>query len=329
MMPNFPRCFLGANSAMYAVAIAESAPIATPINVLANINIKTFIVNADKSAPIIYIIISAINRNFLPSLSVINEAHDYLYELASDKHVESKGVKRAFFVSSLMGLFIIANGVNIPLIYGPFIISGLHIFPAVSNKAIANSYAIGATAILGAVLVASTYIGFKFIDIAGRRFLALLGFAGMAISDITGGILYLYGINIGLLLGLAFYLVFFGIGGGGIAFLIQGEYFPTHKRVKFAALAVVIEWMTSFTVDEIFPYMDSVLHLGYSVIVFGIVSVIAYIVFYFTMPETKNVTVEQIVELFEENSLFDLGKINSRNLGEISSVEFDIKNRIK
>ncbi len=259
----------------------------------------------------------------------LNEAHDYLYELASDKHVESKGVKRAFFVSSLMGLFIIANGVNIPLIYGPFIISGLHIFPAVSNKAIANSYAIGATAILGAVLVASTYIGFKFIDIAGRRFLALLGFAGMAISDITGGILYLYGINIGLLLGLAFYLVFFGIGGGGIAFLIQGEYFPTHKRVKFAALAVVIEWMTSFTVDEIFPYMDSVLHLGYSVIVFGIVSVIAYIVFYFTMPETKNVTVEQIVELFEENSLFDLGKINSRNLGEISSVEFDIKNRIK
>ncbi len=239
----------------------------------------------------------------------LNVAYNYLNDLTKNQKKESKGVKRAFFVSALMGLFIIANGVNIPLIYGPFIISSLHIFPSVSNASVANAYAIGATAILAGVMVVSTFLGFKFIDSAGRRFLALLGFAGMALADIIGGILYLMGMPIALLIGLAFYLVFFGIGGGGIAFLIQGEYFPTHKRVKYAALAVFIEWMTSFTVDEIFPYMDSVLHLGYSVIVFGIISIIAYIIFYFTMPETKNITVEQIVEIFEGNSLFDLGKI--------------------
>ncbi|KJE49874.1 MULTISPECIES: sugar porter family MFS transporter [Acidiplasma] len=245
--------------------------------------------------------------------SDLNEAYNYLYSLTKNRNKETKGVKRAFFVSALMGLFIIANGVNIPLIYGPYIISSLHIFPSVSNKAIANAYAIGATAILSAVMVASTFLGFKFIDIAGRRFLALLGFAGMAVSDIVGGILYIENYPIGLLMGLAFYLIFFGIGGGGIAFLIQGEYFPTHKRVKFAALAVFVEWMTSFTVDEIFPYMDSVLHLGYSVIVFGIISIIAYTIFYFTMPETKNITVEKIVEIFENNTLINLGKIRSYN----------------
>ncbi len=239
----------------------------------------------------------------------LNDAYNYLYNITKNKKSETKGVKRAFFISSLMGLFIIANGVNIPLIYGPFIISSLHIFPSVKSNVLSSVYSIGATAILAGIMVAATFLGFWFMDSIGRRKLALIGFAGMALADIIGGALYLANIPIGLLIGLAVYLIFFGIGGGGIAFLIQGEYFPTHVRVKFAALAVFIEWMTSFTVDEIFPYMDSVLHLGYSVILFGFVSVLAFIIFFFTMPETKNLTVEKIVEMFEGNSLFELPKV--------------------
>jgi sugar porter (SP) family MFS transporter len=239
----------------------------------------------------------------------LNDAYNYLYNITKNKKSETKGVKRAFFISSLMGLFIIANGVNIPLIYGPFIISSLHIFPSVKSNVLSSVYSIGATAILAGVMVAATFLGFWFMDSIGRRKLALIGFAGMALADIIGGALYLANIPIGLLIGLAVYLIFFGIGGGGIAFLIQGEYFPTHVRVKFAALAVFIEWMTSFTVDEIFPYMDSVFHLGYSVILFGFVSVLAFIIFFFTMPETKNLTVEKIVEMFEGNSLFKLPKV--------------------
>lgn len=238
----------------------------------------------------------------------LNGAYDYLFNLSKNKKSETKGVKRAFFISALMGLFIIANGVNIPLIYGPFIISSLHIFPSVKSNILSSAYSIGATAILAGVMVAATFLGFWFMDSIGRRKLALIGFAGMALADIIGGILYLSNVPIGLLVGLAVYLIFFGLGGGGIAFLIQGEYFPTHSRVKFAALAVFIEWMTSFTVDEIFPYMDSILHLGYSVIIFGIISVIAFIIFFFTMPETKNLSVEQIAEMFEGNTLFDLPK---------------------
>lgn len=239
----------------------------------------------------------------------LDGAYNYLYNITKNRKSATKGVKRAFFISALMGLFIIANGVNIPLIYGPYIISSLHIFPSVKSATLSSAYSIAATAILAGVMVAATFLGFWFMDSAGRRKLALIGFTGMALADIIGGILYLENIPIGLLVGLAVYLIFFGVGGGGIAFLIQGEYFPTHTRVKFAALAVFIEWMTSFTVDEIFPYMDSVLHLGYSVIIFGAISVIAFIIFFFTMPETKNLSVEQIAEMFEGNKLFDLPKV--------------------
>jgi len=42
----------GANSAMYAVAIAESAPIASPMSVRDDNSMKAFTVKADSSAPI-------------------------------------------------------------------------------------------------------------------------------------------------------------------------------------------------------------------------------------------------------------------------------------
>jgi SP family arabinose:H+ symporter-like MFS transporter len=216
------------------------------------------------------------------------------------------GVKRALLISGLFMIFYIANGVNIPLIYGPYIISGLHIFPSVSNKAVSNAYSIGATAILVFVLLIATYAGMKEIDKVGRGKLTLIGFAGMAISDFAGGILYLFNYNTGLLFGLAGYLIFFGIGGGVVAWLIQGEYFPTARRGFFAAITALIDWITSFVVGEIFPFMDSTLHLGYSIIIFAIISVIAFITLYFIMPETKGLTVEEIATMFMDNKLLDL-----------------------
>ncbi len=59
--------------------------------------------------------------------------------------------------------------------------------------------------------------------------------------------------------------------------------------------------------------MDSVLHLGYSVIVFAIVSVIAVITLYYIMPETKNLSVEEISDMFRNT---DLGKLRKYNIVE-------------
>jgi len=50
-MPSDPRLPRGAYSAMYAVAIAESAPMPMPISVRAASSAAAFGVNADGSAP--------------------------------------------------------------------------------------------------------------------------------------------------------------------------------------------------------------------------------------------------------------------------------------
>ncbi len=246
----------------------------------------------------------------------INYTFDYLMEEAKNKNKLNSGAKKALLISGLFMIFYIANGVNIPLIYGPYIISSLKIFPAVSNSVISDAYSIGATAILVAVMLVATYFGMKSVDKIGRRKLALIGFTGMAVSDFAGGILYLMHIDVGLLFGLAGYLIFFGIGGGVVAWLIQGEYFPSMSRGFFSAMAALIDWVTSFAVDEIFPYMDSVLHLGYSVITFAIVSIIAVITLYYIMPETRNMSVEEITSMFENTPLMELRNYKSGTSAE-------------
>jgi SP family arabinose:H+ symporter-like MFS transporter len=250
---------------------------------------------------------------------------DYTYKLLETEQKNAQkldaGTKRALLISGLFMVFYIANGVNIPLIYGPYIISSLSIFPSSTSKVLTNAYSIGATAILVAVMLVATYYGMSKIDKLGRRKLALIGFIGMAASDFVGGILYLLHFDIGLLFGLAGYLIFFGIGGGVVAWLIQGEYFPTTSRGFFAAIVALIDWVTSFVVDEIFPYMDSVLHLGYSVIAFAIVSVIAVITLYYIMPETKNLSVEEISDMFRDT---DLGKLRKYNIVEVKETDDNI-----
>jgi Sugar (and other) transporter. len=86
----------------------------------------------------------------------------------------------------------------------------------------------------------------------------------------------------------------------------------------FAAIVALIDWVTSFVVDEIFPYMDSVLHLGYSVIAFAIVSVIAVITLYYIMPETKNLSVEEISDMFRDT---DLGNLRKYNVVEVKESD--------
>ena len=253
----------------------------------------------------------------------INYTFNILEKQRKNSRKLDSGTKRALLISGLFMIFYIANGVNIPLIYGPYIISSLPIFPSVTSKVLSDAYSIGATAILVFIMLIATYFGMASIDKVGRRKLALIGFIGMALSDFIWGALYLVHIDVGLLFGLAGYLIFFGIGGGVVAWLIQGEYFPTASRGFFAAIVALIDWVTSFVVDELFPYMDSVLHLGYSVIVFASVSVIAVITLYYTMPETKDLSVEEISSMFRETKLFDLRNYNIKtpeNKEEIHDV---------
>ncbi|GGM76356.1 MFS transporter [Thermogymnomonas acidicola] len=216
------------------------------------------------------------------------------------KFTLTKGMKRALLVAGLFMMFQQITGINIPFYYGPTVISSLHIFRAGSSVVYSQAYAVAASSILAVINVAATYIGFRLIDRLGRRSLALTGYIGMAVFGFVGTILLLEHILIGLLIAFAGFIIFFAFGVGGTGWIIQGEYFPTEVRGRLAGIVAFIDWIANFAIVEVFPLLRITIGLAYTEALFGILSVAAFIVFYFIMPMTKGKSVEEIAEMFEK-----------------------------
>ena len=209
------------------------------------------------------------------------------------------GVKRAFLIVGLFMVFQQITGINIPFYYGPIIIKNLHLFASTTSPVFSEIFIVEAASIFAVVNVAATYIGFKLIDRAGRRKLALIGYGGMALFGFIGAILKYAGQDIGMLVAISIFIVFFAFGVGGTGWIIQGEYFPTEYRGTLASLIAFIDWISNFAIVEIFPYMDDTIHIAGSLVVFAILSVVAVVIFYRIMPVTKGKSVEEITSMFD------------------------------
>ncbi len=209
------------------------------------------------------------------------------------------GVKRAFLIVGLFMVFQQITGINIPFYYGPIIIKNLHLFASTTSPVFSEIFIVEAASIFAVVNVAATYIGFKLIDRAGRRKLALIGYGGMALFGFIGAILKYAGQDIGMLVAISIFIVFFAFGVGGTGWIIQGEYFPTEYRGTLASLIAFIDWISNFAIVEIFPYMDDTIHIAGSLVVFAILSVVAVVIFYRIMPVTKGKSVEDITSMFD------------------------------
>ncbi|MEM0132566.1 MULTISPECIES: sugar porter family MFS transporter [Acidiplasma] len=251
--------------------------------------------------------ISALKRfNINATEDQLTKTHGVLQSMET-KMRATPGIKRAFVVVGLFMMFQQITGINVPFYYGPTVIAKLNIFGSAGGSYLSKAvFGIEASSILAVINVLATLIGFKLIDSYGRRSLALLGYSGMALFDFIGTVLYLDHIAVGLLIGFAGFIIFFAFAVGGTGWLLQGEYFPTQYRGLYASLIAVVDWISNFAIIEIFPAMNLHIGLGYTMAVFGVLSVIAVIIFFFIMPETKGISVEEVTEMFENNTLLNV-----------------------
>lgn len=195
------------------------------------------------------------------------------------------------------------TGINIPFYYGPQLLTGL--FQGTTAAAIARLQA----AILGAVNVVATYFGFRWIDKFGRRPLALWGYAGMAVFMVIPalGVATLTGtpkITV-VMVGFSFYITSFAIGVGGTGWLIQGEVFPTNVRGRAAAIAASVDWLANFVIIEIFPALQKAIGLAWVMVLFAGLAVVAIAFVARYLPETKGLSVEEVVTVFEGQAAGD------------------------
>ncbi|MBO0775620.1 MAG: sugar porter family MFS transporter [Actinobacteria bacterium] len=212
------------------------------------------------------------------------------------------GARRALIVVSVFFIFQQITGINVPLYYGPHVLGP--IFSGTHASLVATTVAgVEVTAIMTAVNVASTYLGFRWIDKYGRRKLAIGGYTGMIIFALVSalGLAFLSGIPrlTVIMIGLDFFIASFAVGVGGTGWTLQGEVFPTAVRGQAAAFCAMIDWLANFALIEVFPVWQGAIGLAGVTVCFAALALAAIAFVFWFLPETKGLPVEEIVQVFE------------------------------
>jgi sugar porter (SP) family MFS transporter len=216
----------------------------------------------------------------------------------------TRGVRRALVVVSVFFIFQQITGINVPFYYGPVILGP--IFGGKGGTLHQTVAGLQVTAMLAAVNVIATYWGFKWIDSRGRRPLSMGGYAGMAVFAVVAalGIWFLSGIPmvICVMIGFALFIASFAIGVGGTGWLLQGEVFPTAVRGQAAAIAASVDWVANFAIVEVFPTWQKGIGLASVLVCFAGLAVLAVVFVFVYLPETKELSVDGIINLFERSA---------------------------
>ena len=213
------------------------------------------------------------------------------------------GVRRALVVVCLFFVFQQITGINVPLYYGPHLLGPIFAGPH-ANLVQTTVAGVEVTAIMTAVNVASTYLGFRWIDKFGRRKLSIGGYTGMIVFALiaAAGLAFTSGTFrlVVIMVGLDFFIASFAIGVGGVGWTLQGEVFPTAVRGQAAAFAAMIDWLANFALIEVFPVSQNAISLGGVLVVFAGLCALAIVFIWKFLPETKGLPVEDIIGLFEK-----------------------------
>lgn len=78
--------------------------------------------------------------------------------------------------------------------------------------------------------------------------------------------------------------------------------FPTSVRGQAAAVAACVDWLANFALIEVFPTWQTGIGLGWIMICFAGLCVIAIVFVVRYLPETKGHSVDEIIRLFERQA---------------------------
>lgn len=192
-----------------------------------------------------------------------------------------------------------ATGIDSVVLYSPEIFgqAGIH----------SDSDKLKATIGVGVTKTAFILVATFLLDRLGRRPLLLTSMGGMVCS--------LVGLAIGLtVIGntesrimwaivlcvacVMFYVAFFSIGLGPIAWVYASEIFPLKLRAQGVSMAVAINRVTSGLISMTFISLYNAITIGGAFFLYASVGVLAWVFFYTLLPETQGKSLEEIESLF-------------------------------
>ncbi len=222
------------------------------------------------------------------------------------KLFEDKRYLKVIFIGAAVSFFTQTVGINAFNYYAPTIFQKT----GFATPSMATFY----TMFMGLMLVVSTISSLFFIDKIGRKKPLLVGTIGILLTlcVITLGFAFVKNpMTLGwiFLMSAIVFMAFHGISIGPACFLIPSEVFPLHVRGLGMGISVAFNWGANVIVAGLVPVVINSFGVAALFGGFFVITVIAWLVFYYAIPETKETTLEQIERnVFANVRLRDLGQ---------------------
>jgi len=206
------------------------------------------------------------------------------------KELLHPSLRRVLIVGILFSLFAHITGIDTIIYYGPiiFLESGFK-----TDSALLASVMIGITNLI------FTFVGMAMVDKAGRKFLLLVGLAGMGISMTLVG-LSMQSDMISAkwtLLWIMTYIASFAMSIGVVIWVYLSEIYPTRVRGQALSVATMVLWLGNVILTQLFPVMMERFGGG-TFYIFSFICLLAFIFTWTMVKETKGVSLEEIEEMW-------------------------------
>ncbi|QNL48373.1 sugar porter family MFS transporter [Olivibacter sp. SDN3] len=216
------------------------------------------------------------------------------YDGGSYRTLLNKGVRAMLLLGILLPLFSQFSGINAIIYYGPTILNE-------SGISLENSFT--SQLIFGLANMLFTLFAIWKVDKLGRRPLYLIGTLGATFSLLlTGFFLTDTSMNTTvLMLSVLLFLACFAFSIGPLKFVVASEIFPARIRGKAMAMSIMVMWIADAIVGQLTPIMLSSFGARYTFWIFAFFCLIAFVVVYRLLPETKGKSLEVIEQQLKQH----------------------------
>ncbi|KAF0270875.1 hypothetical protein FOG51_01581 [Hanseniaspora uvarum] len=171
--------------------------------------------------------------------------------------------------------------------------------------------------VIGVVNFFSTLVSLFFVNRFGRRQLLLAGAVLMVCCYVvfaSVGVKKLYiggysadaktskGAGNCMIVFTCFYIFCFANTWAPLAYVICAESYPLRVKNKCMAIAVGSNWLWGFLISFFTPFITSAIHFSYGYVFMGCM-IFAFFYVFFTIPETKGLTLEEVNEMWLDGVL--------------------------
>jgi sugar porter (SP) family MFS transporter len=210
----------------------------------------------------------------------------------SIKELFKPPARKVIFIGFVLAVLVQVSGINTIVDYAPkiFLAAGVEIKNALLQ-----------TSLIGLINFIFTFIAILFIDKVGRRFLYLIGSAGMVITLVLLAVsFYLKAEGIFTLISILLFIAFFASCIGPVFWTLVSEIFPNRIRGKAVAFATFTNWIFNFLVVLLFPHFLASVGGPVTFLFLALMSFLQLLFINRYVPETKGKSLEEIEKLWNK-----------------------------